>query len=94
MAFAPVGNVKTASKAFPELSRFAVPREVPPLVKVTVPDGVFATPADGATIALSDTPCPNVLGLGLVVRVVVLEALFMTCARAVEAELEKLLSPL
>ena len=93
MAFAPAGNVETVSEAFPELSRFTVPRGVPPLVKVTVPDGVFAMPAGGATIAVSATPCPNVLGLGLVVRMVVLEALFMPCARAVEAELEKLLSP-
>ena len=49
-----------------------------PSFTVTVPDGTPAPP-DALTVTLSTIDCPNRLGLGDAVNVVVVALLFTTC---------------
>ncbi|MEE4417851.1 MULTISPECIES: hypothetical protein [Streptomyces] len=57
------------------------------MTKVTVPVGVPAPGATGATVAVMDTVCPNVDGSGDEVTVVVVDALFtVTEAKPLDGE--------
>ncbi len=69
--FVPLARVLVLKVATPELLSVPVPSEVVPFMKSTVPVGVPVPGETAATVAVNVTEVPEVLGLGVEVRVVV-----------------------
>ncbi len=67
----PTARVLVLKVATPELSSVPVPSVVVPSMKSTVPVGVPAPEVPAATVAVNVTEEPEMLGLGLEVKVVV-----------------------
>ena len=74
----PTARLELENVATPAL-RVPLPSAVAPSKNVTVP-----VAADGETVAVKVTICPEVDGLRLDVAVVVVPALFTVCDRAAE----------
>ena len=88
MECGPTVNAEVDSAALPPLSGM-LPSEVAPSKNCTVP-----VAANGDTVAVRVTFCPDAEGLALDDTVVVEAAWFTDCDSVVEALLKKLLSPL
>ena len=78
MLWLPTANELNVNVACPLLSNDAVPRLVLPSLTATVPDGI-PDPPDEATAIFKTTACPNTLGFGLAVRVVLVALLLTVC---------------
>jgi hypothetical protein len=79
--------------ALPLFSITAEPKFVPSILNWTVPVGLPAPGATGATVAVNLTDCPDADGFCDDVTVVVVLAWFTTCDSAVEVLPAKLESP-
>jgi hypothetical protein len=92
MLWVPVLNELLLRFAFPVLSRLAIPRVVVPSLKRTAPVGLPLLPCV-VTVALKVTLWPRALGLGELVSIVTVAALFTICETVADVEPTKLESP-
>src|SRR6266516_4415702 len=88
----PTANVEVVNVAVPP-DRVPVPSVVAPSRKVTVPLGLPAPGATGATVAVKVTLCPKTDGLADEATVVVVLALLTVCVKTALVLVLKLVSP-
>jgi hypothetical protein len=93
MLCVPTVKVLTVREPFPLPSRVAEPIAVPPSLKFTVPVGVPEPPPAADTVAVKVICCPNALGFGAALKVVVDEFLFTVWVRTGDDADVSLVSP-
>ena len=92
MVCEPTASELRVSVAIPETFKVPLPAGVPLSRKLTVPVGVPLPAVDGVTVALSVIVWPDTLGLGELVKAVVVA--LWTCSSSVAVVGRKVASPL